>query len=104
MQSKKAKKRRKTWKERGLKVQNGTDACVCVCVCSGNLISQTLQGRQIYIILSHFSLCSSQTQKNGGNSVTLATNSAYVQRGAADGGGRREEEERERDRDGEWKG
>lgn len=39
-----------------------------------------------------FSLCSSQTQKNGGNSVTLATNSAYVQREAADGGGRREEE------------
>ena len=87
-----------------------TPVCVCACMCSGNLISQTLQGRQIYIILSHFSPCSSQTQKNGGNSVTLATNSAYVQRGAADGGGRREEEERERERererdgDGEWKG
>lgn len=60
---------------------------VLVCVC-GNLISQILQGRQIYIILSHFPGAPSQTQKNGGNSVTLATDGAYVQREAADGGGK----------------
>ena len=93
-ESQKAKKNLKRARSEGSKWNRR----LCVCVCSGNLISQTLQGRQIYIILSHFSLCSSQTQKNGGNSVTLATNSAYVQRGAADGGGRREEEERERQR------
>ncbi len=62
-----------------------------MCVFSGNLISQTLQGTNLHYSFS-FSLRSSQTQKNGGNSVTLATNSAYVQREAADGGGRREKE------------
>lgn len=56
-----------------------------VCMCGENTISSILQGRQIYIILS-FSLRSSQTQKNGGNLVTLATGRAYVLRKAADGG------------------
>lgn len=59
----------------------------CVCMCGENTISSILQGRQIYIILS-FSWCSSQTQKNGGNLVTLATGRAYVLRKAADGGGK----------------
>lgn len=59
-----------------------------VCMCGQNTISSILQGRQIYIIFS-FSSCSSQTQKNGGNLVTLATGRAYVLRKAADGGGRR---------------
>lgn len=97
MQSKKAnaKEKKQQGKDHGLNDQNGI---VCVCVYSCNLISQTLEGGPIYIILFSFSLCSSQTQKNGGNSVTLATNSAYVLREAADGGGRREEE-RKRDRD-----
>lgn len=55
-------------------------------MCGENTISSILQGRQIYIILS-FCSCSSQTQKNGGNLVTLATGRAYVLRKAADGGG-----------------
>lgn len=51
-------------------------------------LAPSYRGGKIYIILS-FCSCSSQTQKNGGNLVTLATGRAYVLRKAADGGGRR---------------
>lgn len=59
-------------------------------------VQTRVEGRQIYVILSHFPPCSSQTQKNGGNSVTVATKCAYVHRQAADGEGRRDREGRRR--------
>lgn len=89
MQSKKVKREKKP---RKTLVWSFKMESKCVIVYSGNLISQTLRGETNLRYSFSFSLCSSQTQKNGDNSVTLATNSAYVQREAADGGGRREVE------------